>query len=208
MFKTSDMSPSHGCERMTMNDFYHCKVFKHSTYYFLGIILLRSILLQVVFFVIIFNGASWFRETSMLATDAKMPLNIYKVEQVVTQTGKYQQENEEFFVQAQGKKTVLYFFAPWCQICNLSIENLEALHQKNKDLAIMAIALDYESRGSVIEFVQRHHLTFPVVYGTPEVKSAFKVKAYPSYYILNKENSIIGKSLGYSTETGLYLRTL
>jgi len=103
---------------------------------------------------------------------------------------------------------VVYFFAPWCQICNLSIENLEAIHQQNSNIDIMAIALDYESRESVIDFAKRHQLTFPMAYGTPEVKIAFKVKAYPSYYILNKDNSIVGKSLGYSTETGLFLRTL
>jgi len=191
-----------------MNKIYQFKVFKHREHYFLGFILLRSLLLQTIFFVIVFNVISWFRETSMLANDAKMPLNTYKVEQVITKTNQSKQDNSAIFVQAQGKKTVLYFFAPWCQICNLSIENLEALHQKNKKLAIMAIALDYEDRQSVVDFVKRHQLTFPVVYGTADIKVAFKIKAYPSYYILSKENSIVGKSLGYSTETGLFLRTL
>ena len=135
----------------------------------------------------------------MLATDVQMPLNTYQVEQL---------NGDKRYVQAQGKTTVVYFFAPWCQICNLSIENLEAIHQQNSNIDIMAIALDYESRESVIDFAKRHQLTFPMAYGTPEVKIAFKVKAYPSYYILNKDNSIVGKSLGYSTETGLFLRTL
>ncbi len=161
--------------------------------------MLRSLLLQTVFFIIVFNVVSWFRETSMLATDVQMPLNTYQLEQL---------NGDELFVQAQGKKTVVYFFAPWCQVCNLSIENLEALHKKNNNINIMAIALDYEDKNAVLEFAKRHQLSFPMAYGTPEVKVAFKVKAYPSYYVLSKENSIVGKSLGYSTETGLFLRTL
>ena len=115
---------------------------------------------------------------------------------------------DQLFVQAKNKTTVVYFFAPWCQVCNLSIENLEAIHQKNSNINIIAVALDYESRESVIDFAKRHELSFPIVYGNHEIKTAFKVKAYPSYYILSKDNTVVGKSLGYSTETGLYLRTL
>lgn len=161
--------------------------------------MLRSLFLQVVFFIIIFNVLSWFRESSMLSSETSMPLNQYQVEQL---------NGDKLFVQAHNKKTLVYFFAPWCQICNLSIENLEALHQKKPEINIMAVALDYESRDSVVQFAMHHHLSFPIAYGTPEVKMAFKIKAYPSYYVLDKNNTIIGKSLGYSTETGLFLRTL
>jgi len=161
--------------------------------------LLRSIALQLIFFIIIFNLASWFRESSMLANDTPIAQNNYQVQRL---------NGESLFLQAQGKTTVLYFFAPWCQICNLSIENLEAIHQKNKNIDIIAVALDYADKKSVVDFAQRHQLTFPVVYGTTAVKTAFKIKAYPSYYIIDKENTIIGRSLGYSTEMGLYLRTL
>jgi thiol-disulfide isomerase/thioredoxin len=142
---------------------------------------------------------SWFREASMLDSDEQMPVNTYQLEQL---------NGDNLYLQAQGKTTVVYFFAPWCQICNLSVENLEAIYQKNSNISVIAVALDYENKASVVEFVQRHQLSFPIVYGNSVVKDAFKVKAYPSYYILNKENIIIGKSLGYSTETGLYLRTL
>jgi len=135
----------------------------------------------------------------MLASDSTMPMNTFVVEKL---------NGEQLFVQAEDKTTVVYFFAPWCQVCNLSIENLEGLHQKNSNIAIIAIALDYESRQSVIDFAKRHNLSFPIAYGNNEIKTAFKVKAYPSYYILNKENNIVSKSLGYSTEAGLYLRTL
>jgi len=165
----------------------------------LGITLLRSLLLQTLFFILVFNVASWFRESSMLASDSKMPIDTFTVEKL---------NGDQLFVQADNKTTVVYFFAPWCQICNFSIENLEALHKKNANINIIAVALDYESRESVIDFAKRHDLSFPMAYGNNEIKTAFKVKAYPSYYILNKKNTIVGKSLGYSTETGLYLRTL
>jgi thiol-disulfide isomerase/thioredoxin len=116
--------------------------------------------------------------------------------------------NELVSIEAQGKTTVLYFFAPWCQICHLSIGNLQAQYEKNNNIAVIAIALDYSDKAEVLAFVDQHKLTFPVVLGTQQIKSAFNIKAYPSYYILDKNNIIMARSLGYSTELGLYLRTL
>jgi len=161
--------------------------------------LIRSLLLQTLFFILVFNVTSWFRENSMLASDSIMPINSFAVEKL---------DGEQIFLQAEDKTTLVYFFAPWCQVCNFSIENLEAVYQKNNNINIIAVALDYENKKSVIDFAKRHNLSFPMAYGNNKIKTAFKVKAYPSYYILNEDNIIVGKSLGYSTEIGLYLRTL
>ena len=109
---------------------------------------------------------------------------------------------------SDNKTTVLYFFAPWCQICHASIGNLQQLSSKNKQLTIVAIALDFTSQGEVAAFTQQHQLTFSVAFGNVQVKHAFKISGYPSYYVVNEENTIIAKSMGYSTELGLYLRSL
>ncbi len=166
--------------------------------------MLRSLIIQVIFFVLIFNIASWFRESSMLANDDKISGNIYSAP-VLDASGN---SDKTLTIGAQGKTTVLYFFAPWCQICHLSIGNLQALYEKNSNIAVIAIALDYSDKAEVLAFTEQHKLTFPVVLGAQQLKSAFKIKAYPSYYILDKDNTVIGRSLGYSTELGLYLRTL
>jgi peroxiredoxin len=109
---------------------------------------------------------------------------------------------------AQGKTTILYFFAPWCQVCHASIGNLQALFQKNEQLDVIAIAMDFTSSEEVIRFTSQHQLTFPIALGNEAIKQTFKISGYPSYYVLNEENMIIGKSMGYSSELGLYLRSL
>ncbi len=154
--------------------------------------------------VVIFNVASWFRESSMLSAEDNLSERIYRTP-VLAQNN---QSEKILTIAAQGKTTVLYFFAPWCQVCHLSIGNLQNLYEKKSDIAVIAIALDYSDKAEVLAFTQQHELSFPVVLGTQELKTAFKIKAYPSYYILNKNNTVIGRSLGYSTELGLYLRTL
>lgn len=107
-----------------------------------------------------------------------------------------------------NKKTIIYFFAPWCTVCHASIENLQKTYQKNPNLEVIAVGLDFVEREEIESFVANHQLTFPVLYGNSEVKQAFQITAYPSYYVLNEQNTIIAKSMGYSTELGLYLRSL
>ena len=115
---------------------------------------------------------------------------------------------ETVLLNSQGTTTVLYLFAPWCQICHLSIGNLQALYEKNEHLAVVAVAMDYTSLDEVMAFTQQHQLTFPIALGNEEIKHHFSIPSYPSYYVINEENTIIGKSIGYSSELCLYFRSL
>ncbi|HCH69538.1 MAG TPA: TlpA family protein disulfide reductase, partial [Colwellia sp.] len=54
----------------------------------------------------------------------------------------------------------------------------------------------------------QHKLTFPIALGNEAIKHHFSISSYPSYYVINEENTIIGKSIGYSSELGLYFRSL
>lgn len=160
--------------------------------------MLRSILLQAAVFLLIFNGVAMLREMDMLSTSEHISV---KPRQLPTIMG------ENILLRAQGKKTIVYFFAPWCQVCNFSIENLQNVYQKTPNLNVIAVALDYIDKKEVKKFSSNHQLTFPVALGNEQVKNDFKVMGYPSYYVLDEENTIIARSLGYSTEIGLYLRS-
>jgi peroxiredoxin len=147
------------------------------------------------------------RETSMLATDKS-------IDEVITENSDISIDlvptlmDETVSLNAQGKTTVLYFFAPWCQVCHVSIGNLQSLFQKNEQLNVIAIALDFTNKDEVRNFSNKHQLTFPVALGNEAIKKVFEISGYPSYYVLNEENVIIAKSMGYSSELGLYLRSL
>ncbi|HCM48476.1 MAG TPA: TlpA family protein disulfide reductase [Colwellia sp.] len=143
----------------------------------------------------------------MLSTD--IPLNnIVTATQAVVIDEVPTLMGETISLNAQGKTTILYFFAPWCQVCHASIGNLQALFQKNEQLDVIAIAMDFTSSEEVMKFTSQHQLTFPIALGNEEIKQTFKISGYPSYYVLNEENMIISKSMGYSSELGLYLRSL
>ena len=77
--------------------------------------------------------------------------------------------NKDIKLQANGKKTIVYFFAPWCQVCNLSINNLQSIYQSNPELNVIAVALDFVDIDEVKEFTNRHQLTFPIALGNESV---------------------------------------
>lgn len=138
----------------------------------------------------------------MLSRDTKVETSELFFTNVPTISG------ETVSLNSQGKKTIVYFFAPWCQICHVSIGNLQNIFEKNEHLDIIAVALDFKDSSEVIDFTKQHQLTFPIALGNEEIKDAFSISAYPSYYVIDEQNTIISKSLGYSTELGLYLRSL
>lgn len=105
---------------------------------------------------------------------------------------------------AANKKTLIYFFAPWCSICKASIGNLDALDQTS--VQIYVVALDYESTNAVQAFVDEVGLSLPVYLGTAETGAQFKIQGYPSYYVLDEGFNIVSRSVGYSTEMGLKWR--
>lgn len=167
------------------------------------LVTLRSLGIQLLLFVIVFQAISFLRETSMLSTDVDLSAaENQSFTQVPTLMG------ETVSLNSQGKTTVLYFFAPWCQICHMSIDNLQTLYEKNENIEVIAVALDFVDTDEVMDFTKQHQLTFPIALGNEEIKHAFSISGFPSYYVISEENIIVSKSMGYSSVLGLYLRSL
>jgi peroxiredoxin len=160
---------------------------------------LKSLFIQAVVFLAIFQALTMFRESDMLSSG----------EQITPQTVLLETLDDKTIELANfNKTTIIYFFAPWCQICHVSIGNLQEIYEKNQQINVIAIALDYVDKKEVFEFSSQHQLTFPIALGTEQIKHQFKIEGYPSYYVIDDKNTVIAKSMGYSSEIGLFLRTL
>lgn len=105
---------------------------------------------------------------------------------------------------AEDKPNLVYFFAPWCTICALSIGNLAYLDADK--INVVVIALDYASEEEVRQFVTDHKVSAKVLMGHEALKSQFQIQGYPSYYLLNEQHMITSRAFGYSTAIGLKLR--
>ena len=109
----------------------------------------------------------------------------------------------------RGRQVLIYFFAPWCHICRVSAPNLNDLREaRNKEeLMIFMIAQSYESIAAIETFVEDLDLKVPVLIGHEQQLLDYKIKGFPSYYVVNEAGELASRSIGYSTELGMRLRT-
>ncbi len=105
---------------------------------------------------------------------------------------------------ASGKKTILYFFAPWCTVCKVSMDALN-MFAGNENLQAVAVGLDYQSLGELKPFTKK--MQAPVFAGNSEVQSRFKIDRYPTVYILDGEGRVAHTMVGYTSRLGMWIRT-
>lgn len=158
---------------------------------------MRSWLFSVLLAIGVFWVLSNYQARSLLASGETVPAFM-----AITSEG-------ELFrsVELEGKQTLLYFFAPWCGICRLSMPNLKYLQADNAGLAVYAIALQYDSAEQVADFIDDLDLQVPVLLGNQQLAQDFQIQAFPTYYVIDAQGQVKARTLGYSTALGLWLRS-
>jgi peroxiredoxin len=159
-----------------------------------------SILFEAIIIVLILLIFSWVQNRGTLAADGQLAPD-FTLQSI---DGKNYQLS-----QFKGKKVLIYFFAPWCNICHLSGGNLNALRAARADdeLAILVVGLSYQNGAEIIQFAEELELTMPVLLGTDRQMSDYKIKGFPTYFVIDEEGRVSHRSVGYSTELGMRLRT-
>jgi thiol-disulfide isomerase/thioredoxin len=150
---------------------------------------------DIVLLAVVFLGITAWQQRDMLEADG----SVY-----IEQQNMVSLNGEVVPLLATDKPNLVYFFAPWCQICALSIGNLDYLN--SDEINIVVVALDYTTKEEVAEFVNTHQVKSEVLMGNLEIKQAFSVQGYPSYYLIDKDQKVVSSSYGYSTALGLKLR--
>jgi thiol-disulfide isomerase/thioredoxin len=109
----------------------------------------------------------------------------------------------------EGRPAVLYFFAPWCGVCAASAPQLRWFDRLAGDSArVVLVALDYGDAAEVEDYARKHSLTMPVLLGDPAVAAAYRIRGYPTYYVLDAAGRVAARDFGFSTVAGLWWRTL
>jgi len=106
---------------------------------------------------------------------------------------------------AAGKKTVVYFFAPWCAVCKASMDALNFFEGSDR-VQTLAVGLDYDSITELKPFQEK--LSTPIYAGDLQLQRQFKVDRYPTAYILNGDGSVAHVMVGYTSRFGIWIRTL
>lgn len=163
--------------------------------------MIRVVSFQLLAFVAIFLLISWFKEIDLVDSSGNTSAPPFKLQGVNGIN-----YDESILI---GKPTLIYFWAPWCTVCKVSMPNLQEYYESNSDnVNVIAVALSYTTKKEIQEFQANNQFTFPVLLGDAQTAQAYKIKGFPTYYLVNEEGKVVSKSLGYSTELGMMFRTL
>ncbi len=156
---------------------------------------------EITFFLVVFSALSYWQEQDLLESNTEVESLT-----AITLEGK----PYTFPTTKMADKTLIYFFAPWCKICHISIGNLNILRSQisAKDLNIIIVALDWKSKAEISDYMKEHDLDFPVLLGDEKWQQKYKIKGFPTYYVLNEKAEVLSKSIGYSSSIGMLRRAL
>ena len=144
-----------------------------------------------------FSVISWWQTRDMLSTSGEVTIPNIALPLLSGGT-------QQLAPGQDDRPTLVYFFAPWCSICRMSIGNLADIDEQQTRIAV--IALDYESIDAVQDFVDEVEVDRPVMLGNQQIRELFRIKGYPSYYILDADFKVISRDMGYSSSPGLQAR--
>ena len=109
-------------------------------------------------------------------------------------------------VMGSGEVGVVYFFAPWCFYCRNSIDNLDELVDSGELAWARVVALEYGSLEEVRQFIKETGINLPVLLGSSKTTEDWQIRAFPTYFVIDKNGNISSRSVGYSTAIGLQTR--
>lgn len=129
-------------------------------------------------------GGGWLRGLAMTPVGELAPQS-----EVVGWQGGHQSLPEP------GRAQLLYLFAPWCAICDLTIDSVDALRESGREVHLVALA--YQSREEMADFLEGHPEIGPIWLGNHQLAENFGVPAFPAYVIVDGEGRVVARRVGY-----------
>lgn len=157
----------------------------------------RRLLLEVLLFGVLFTAIDQWLSRNLLTTEQAAPVSVLPTLAGTTAA-----------LPVPGKRVLIYFFAPWCTVCHLSIGNLAGLAAQQPELSIQLVALSYDSVEEVQQFVADKKLPFPVLLGNAASFNEWQLSGFPSYYLVDETGNIRARNMGYSSQVGLWVRSM
>jgi thiol-disulfide isomerase/thioredoxin len=161
----------------------------------------RRFALEALVFVVIVGGIQAWRARDLLPADERTVAPPFEL---VDLAGRPWNN-----ASLAGRPAVIYFFAPWCGVCAASAPQLRWFRRwRGDDVQVLLIGLDYAAVGELHEYARKHALTMPVLIGNAAVGAAYRIRGYPTYYVVDAQGRIARRDMGYTTVAGLWLRTI
>ncbi len=115
------------------------------------------------------------------------------------------QGKEQRLQDYRGKWVLVNFWATWCPPCLEEIPDLVSLHEAHKkaDMVVIGVALD-SSKESVVEFVAKKRVSYPVVVGDyDQAAQVGEVEALPTSYLYDPTGELVSYQQGMVTRASV-----
>lgn len=98
----------------------------------------------------------------------------------------------------KGKIVILDFWATWCPPCRKGIPDLIAIqNQFKKDVIVIGISVDTQTKKEVPGFVANYGINYPVVYFDEKVvKDYGGISAIPTSFVVDQKGNIVDQHVG------------
>ena len=99
----------------------------------------------------------------------------------------------------KGKVVIVSIWATWCAPCRAEAPYLEKLYQtfKGDDFILLAISIDEDGKRSIVPFMERKKLSFPVLLDPEKnIMELFGAEMIPESFIIKKDGTIASKVEG------------
>jgi thiol-disulfide isomerase/thioredoxin len=104
------------------------------------------------------------------------------------------------------KPILVHLWATWCPTCKLEASNIEFISQH---FEVLTIAVNSGSDEDIKKFLKENAYSYRVVNDkNAQLASKFKIAAYPTTLIYDKNKNLIFSDVGYSSTFSIYLKML
>ena len=104
----------------------------------------------------------------------------------------------------KGKPVVLHFWATWCKVCKLEVDNIERLSKKYE---VLTIAVNSGNNAEITAYMKERELSFKVLNDVDgSWAKKFNVEAFPTTFIYDGAGELKFTEVGYTTTAGLLAR--
>ena len=142
-----------------------------------------------------------FTEYQSPSKEENLPL--LKGQKVTNFKGEFLNKNNFELSDFYDNIIILDFWYKNCPPCIKSIPQLNNIYKKYKSkniklFGINDVDVDSISRENLLPFIKNMKIMYPTIKVNQTVSNNFKVKGYPTFYIINKKGEVQYSKLGYS----------
>jgi peroxiredoxin len=108
-------------------------------------------------------------------------------------------DSERKLLDYRGKVVFINIWATWCPPCIYEMPSMQRLYDqlKGEDFEILAISIDALGKQVVEPFIQKYHLTFPILLDpTGKIKKLYATTGVPESFIVDKNGILVLKVIG------------